>query len=1749
MRARRALVDTTTNTKVNYSYCSKMFDDILETSHIREAIWRSNGHKGTRATLVDAQGAMLVLQRVRNRVKQGAHTQRADKIEEALRDLCKNELQDTSLERFDARKRLAEMERSSDQLKRAKQAGTRCPPGCDETSTDSQTAAEARKHNFKIHTGQKSAECIAGSRQLRKKDDIRADYGEIKSKEPKQCANIQCTEPHQRFRHIAVQCRAGGQDWAQYWGKDLCIRCYNRHLTNGTLETCTTAGKRKRDEEQDTVPAQLDHCANTRSRLAACSKPVESPKKRRAVGDHSSTCSGKETRTMQGKVGGGGIGIEEEHEVRGSSALSSGKELSSKSRVCANPECVPASSTVYIRVPENCTAGGRDWSQLFRKDLCNACYERFRTKGTFRCDRTRNGVMPICQNNACGKEVIRGVLVREGCSAGGQDWSRYFGMLFCSACYGRYQVKGRLEYVYTGCGNKENGIKYGANNQKGEVIENKLLCSSDKGPKDRFGDSTNAFAYAGFTQVDPAHGSEEGGKDGGDDFDPRNSSFSDGRLGERNPRHCSEADTGTRMLKDRTPYTLTSNSQKQRAEADGGKAKSTTDVHKAKTNGLSYIQMQHAETDGGKGKGTRDFSSGRAEDVSHSQTQRTAADDGNIGTSDFKQRRSESIGSGTLCANPKCSHVEADEFYRVRSGLVAGNLHGESALIGKILCKMCFDAYKTTGRLESEKPQRREGYVGLEAGARRDDAAGDVSKSACADGNITSKSAERYHLAGAMQAESQKSKKNGGQFSRLDDTSSQHRGTPNRFESQKGDKTDRNTGDSRFGRMNEKLGSGKAERYRFDGEQGGGSESKKCDSQFSRRVADDFSRPTKAEMHRFGGMVDERQNIKKQRTQFSPHDVDSSARQVQSVWQAQTSGSSLHGEGPYPFEKNSEGKYEDRAKCGGDKYHYHDGSVTSVKNSATRKQNVPETLNVGRGVRDEFKKGGQRCGVNHESGSRAEMSKYIPKTQHKTEAFYFGRDMHREPVKERKRGGEYHTCVLAETDAMAAAKDYVTRKQHEANLLCFEKEMQDVKREECDGDYHDGVMAVTGKDHVTRKQQQGAEAVSFGQEIRDRVHEGRIRRDGDCHDTAVAEGKGYAKRKHEHEADLIHFERDLQDDCVKKEECGDDYHDDGVAEMKKSATKEQRRTDMLRSRQETQGRRERMEMHGGYNDDGAITQENNIGMGQQGKGVLGGRNYHATHGDDVKSQETAWKDQSKRACRGEHDAGGMRALHRGKGESASDKWKGANESRKHDTKGIGALFGGRKETASDRYREANDGLRHVKGGHGSMASGALLQGEVQQASKHYEDLKGGSRAMEGGFGGVSERVARGFGGISERVAPRGATEDTKKHRNHDRYDDDEDDDGGLSPPRLDKNSIVARQGVQEDMKKPRYHTHHDRDDGDATWSLHAHELAQRKETKKNKFEGGAYHSRKDDVYSASGARTDADEARRVKRLRAEEQGGYPSLTHDKRTAPGVCTKEVSTQGQRAQVDGPSYTHPQSMHRKAPAQGEYAPSWKADLDRGQSSMHTRYVPREVPAEDEIRQHKRVKLEEKQSSHDPGDAFFCSGADKPRVHTASVTEPGSGSFVTAPQPGRAHGSGHVQEPRQAFRQTTGSMYDSKQDSRDMYAMPGASELKEKVKAKVENTCDVDRQVIVDLFFVRKCFCVDMPTVEYVYVQCGASGYFLVQCVYLCVSLSVCVCVACTKSVVELLADGKTPSFRGFLRMLLARGNINSYSFLCS
>jgi hypothetical protein len=162
----RKLVETALNKNVKMAGCLKICGDIFESSHCHKRAWASASSSGGErdcnpANFVDAQGIMLVLQRVRNLSRQGMYDascrKRARAIKRTIKGICKHELGDMSLEGFNTKQRLAEIEQDYAQ-RRAERNAVRRTNNIEANATAAASggaaaAPQQRRKTYHYHDG------------------------------------------------------------------------------------------------------------------------------------------------------------------------------------------------------------------------------------------------------------------------------------------------------------------------------------------------------------------------------------------------------------------------------------------------------------------------------------------------------------------------------------------------------------------------------------------------------------------------------------------------------------------------------------------------------------------------------------------------------------------------------------------------------------------------------------------------------------------------------------------------------------------------------------------------------------------------------------------------------------------------------------------------------------------------------------------------------------------------------------------------------------------------------------------------------------------------------------------------------------------------------------------------------------------------------------------------------------------------------------------------------------------------------------------------------------------------------------------------------------------------------------------------------------------------------------------------------------------------------------------------------------
>mmetsp|Transcript_46653 Transcript_46653/g.116898 ORF Transcript_46653/g.116898 Transcript_46653/m.116898 type:complete len:273 (+) Transcript_46653:25-843(+) len=123
--------------------------------------------------------------------------------------------------------------------------------------------------------------------------------------------------------------------------------------------------------------------------------------------------------------------------------------LSKSERRCSFEGCArPDSSRKFYFIDEWTRAGNQDWTPVRGSVLCEACYDRFRSRGTL--EWCRNAALEPserrCAYEGCSRQEASGKFYRidKGSKAGGRDWESLKGAVLCKSCYNRFMKRGTL---------------------------------------------------------------------------------------------------------------------------------------------------------------------------------------------------------------------------------------------------------------------------------------------------------------------------------------------------------------------------------------------------------------------------------------------------------------------------------------------------------------------------------------------------------------------------------------------------------------------------------------------------------------------------------------------------------------------------------------------------------------------------------------------------------------------------------------------------------------------------------------------------------------------------------------------------------------------------------------------------------------------------------------------------------------------------------------------------------------------------------------------------------------------------------------------------------------------------------------------------------------------------------------------------------------------------------------------------------
>jgi hypothetical protein len=126
---------------------------------------------------------------------------------------------------------------------------------------------------------------------------------------------------------------------------------------------------------------------------------------------------------------------------------------------CSYGSCPwPDEATHYLQVYDGTIAGGRDWSFLTGKVICDTCYEQYKESGSLDVATSSGSGSSSSSSRAstsakrCSYECCTSanassqlIKIQAGTSAGGQDWTSLVGRVLCHECCNRFMAFGSLD--------------------------------------------------------------------------------------------------------------------------------------------------------------------------------------------------------------------------------------------------------------------------------------------------------------------------------------------------------------------------------------------------------------------------------------------------------------------------------------------------------------------------------------------------------------------------------------------------------------------------------------------------------------------------------------------------------------------------------------------------------------------------------------------------------------------------------------------------------------------------------------------------------------------------------------------------------------------------------------------------------------------------------------------------------------------------------------------------------------------------------------------------------------------------------------------------------------------------------------------------------------------------------------------------------------------------------------------------------
>lgn len=211
--------------------------------------------------------------------------------------------------------------------------------------------------------------CSTTSRFLGREGD--PAKGRMPADGGKRCSYSGCESPDKsnHFFEIEEGRKSGGQDWSSLVGSVLCQACYGQFCRKGSLER--TQNKPLSASERRCT---YEHCDDP----AKGTTFLQIGKGR--------TSGGKDWSPVAGMVLCKACYLR--FERKGKLERTVNKPLAKTSRHCTYEHCDrPGQSNNFYQIQKGRTSGGKDWSPIVGMVLCEACYCRFKDRGTLiRCE-------------------------------------------------------------------------------------------------------------------------------------------------------------------------------------------------------------------------------------------------------------------------------------------------------------------------------------------------------------------------------------------------------------------------------------------------------------------------------------------------------------------------------------------------------------------------------------------------------------------------------------------------------------------------------------------------------------------------------------------------------------------------------------------------------------------------------------------------------------------------------------------------------------------------------------------------------------------------------------------------------------------------------------------------------------------------------------------------------------------------------------------------------------------------------------------------------------------------------------------------------------------------------------------------------------------------------------------------------------------------------------------------------------------